>query len=70
MINDPSWQERYVAALRHAYEVFAAANSPICSIATRPRWPTRPPRIHRPFSVDDHLAGVESLRQALHERDE
>ena len=71
MIRDPIWQERYVAALRHAYEVFKAAKlidlldryaaQVADAAATDPT---------RPFSVDDHLAGVESLRHALHERDE
>ena len=67
----PSWRERYVAALRHAYEVFVAAKLPELldryaaqvadAVAADPT---------RPFSVDDHVAGVESLRTALHERDE
>jgi hypothetical protein len=71
VIRDPSWQERYVAALRHAYEVFTAAKlvdlvdryaaQVADAAATDPT---------RPFTVDDHLAGVEELRHALHERDE
>ena len=72
VIKDPTWRERYVAALRHAYEVFVGGEAPgACSIATRPRWPTPPAADPtRPFSVDDHLEGGASLRHALHERGE
>ena len=71
VIRDASWRERYVAALRHAYEVFKATKlidlldryaAQVADAAAAD--PTRP------FSVDEHREGVESLRNALHERDE
>jgi hypothetical protein len=71
VINDNVWRERYVQALRGAYDVFVAAKLPahldrfaaqVADAAAAD--PTRP------FSLDEHVEGVESLRVALHEREE
>jgi hypothetical protein len=71
VVNDAAWRERYVSALSRAHDVFVATN-PVAlldryaaqvadAVAADPT---------RPFSVDDHVAAVASLRGALHEREE
>jgi hypothetical protein len=66
VINDPATRDRYVAALHHATDAFAAAKLPelvdryaaqIADAAAAD--PTRP------FTVDQHVAAVKSVREAL-----
>jgi hypothetical protein len=71
VIKDAGWRDRYVVALQRAYDVFVAAKLPELldryaaqiadAVAADPT---------RPFGVDTHLAALQSLRQALHERGE
>jgi hypothetical protein len=68
-IGDPDLSERYVKALRHAHEVFVAADLPeklrrygdqiAEAVAADPS---------RPFAVADHVSAIDSLRAALRAR--
>ena len=66
VISDPSTRDRWVAALHHAYDIYASAKLPeqldryaaqVADAAAAD--PTRP------FTVDQHVAAVKSLRDAL-----
>ena len=66
VIGDDAWRERYVAALRRAHEVYAAAQLPelLDRFAAQIRDaaaadPTRP------FTFDEHLREVAYLRQSF-----
>jgi hypothetical protein len=66
VVKDPAAAERYVSALRHAYDVFVASNLPelldryaaqvVDAVAADPT---------RPFTVAAHVDAVASLRHAL-----
>lgn len=69
VIGDPDLRERYVAALRHAHQVFVATALPdkldqyaaqiADAVAADPT---------RPFGVADHASALDSLRSALRAR--